>query len=322
MADVLFDFDNPGDAARSLKRIAQAMLRAGQPVVSHNFDPKVRRSSDISYRQALLTLASGQTVMLMIKLTGDVYRVLLNGSVLPIKNQDGIKAVGEIAGAAERNQTKFQAAQARKKAELPKGIRTTAPKMAEVLAQRTTELDTLISEKTAVRDALKAELGPEAALDSVDQPTGFPKKWHDGKTYNRDQFTLEPTDEHGEMPPGWVLKPDAVPVDVLDSVMLKPWTDEHQAALQLALSVADETALDSVGDLDAAVSNLQIALGIVENNAPINEAAGNTEQAALERENAESFHKALKLLISNAGDELSGADLEGQQSLFGDANAA
>ncbi|MBM1204778.1 MULTISPECIES: hypothetical protein [Pseudomonas] len=40
MADVLFDFDNPGDAARSLKRVAQAMQRAGQPVVSHDFDAK------------------------------------------------------------------------------------------------------------------------------------------------------------------------------------------------------------------------------------------------------------------------------------------
>lgn len=181
MADVLFDFDNQGDATRSLKRVAQAMLRAGQPVVSHDFDPKLRRTSGVGYRQALLTLASGQTVTLMVKQTGDVYRVLLNGAVLPIKNQDGIKAIGEIAAAAERNQKKFQAAQARIKAQLPKGIRTAAPKMAEALAQRNTELDALISEKTAERDGLKAELGPEAALDSVEQPRGFPKKWHDGK---------------------------------------------------------------------------------------------------------------------------------------------
>lgn len=310
MADVLFDFDNQGDATRSLKRVAQAMLRAGQPVVSHDFDPKLRRTSGVGYRQALLTLASGQTVTLMVKQTGDVYRVLLNGAVLPIKNQDGIKAIGEIAAAAERNQKKFQAAQARIKAQLPKGIRTAAPKMAEALAQRNTELDTLISEKTAERDGLKAELGPEAALDSVEQPKGFPKKWHDGKTYNRDQFTLEPTDEHGELPPGWVLKPDAVPVDVMDSVELKPWTEEHAAALQLAVSIEAGTALDAVGDLSAAMATLQIALDTVENNAPINEAAGKVEQANLERENAESFRKALAILDDATGSVLSSAALE------------
>lgn len=165
MADVLFDFDNPSDAARSLKRVAQAMQRAGQPVVSHDFDAKLRRTSGINYRQALLTLASGQTVTLMVKQTGDVFRVLLNGAVLPIKNQEGIKAIGEIAAAAERNQAKFQAAQARQKVALPKGIRTAAPKMAEALALRNTELDAQIAEKTAERDALKAELGD--ALDSV-----------------------------------------------------------------------------------------------------------------------------------------------------------
>ena len=310
MADVLFDFDNQGDATRSLKRVAQAMLRAGQPVVSHDFDPKLRRTSGVGYRHALLPLASGQTVTLMVKQTGDVYRVLLNGAVLPIKNQDGIKAIGEIAAAAERNQKKFQAAQARIKAQLPKGIRTAAPKMAEALAQRNTELDALISEKTAERDGLKAELGPEAALDSVEQPRGFPKKWHDGKTYNRDQFTLEPTDEHGELPPGWVLKPDAVPVDVLDSVELKPWTEEHAAALQLAASIEAGTALDAVGDLSAAMATLQIALDTVENNAPINEAAGKVEQANLERESAESFRKALAILDDATGSVLSSAALE------------
>lgn len=172
MAELLFDFDNHSNAKRSLKRVAQAMLRAGQPVVSSDFDEKVRRTAGVSYRQALLTLASGQTITLMVKLTGDVYRVLLNGASLPIKNQDGLKAVAEIAAAAERNQEKFQAAQARKQVELPKGLRTAAPKMEQVLQNRLSELDAQISERTAARDALRAELG-DAALDSASEPDGL-----------------------------------------------------------------------------------------------------------------------------------------------------
>ena len=319
MADVLFDFDNTADAERSLKKVAQVMQRAGQAVVSYNFDPKLRRSSGVNYRQALLTLASGQLVTLMVKQTGDVFRVLLNGAAMPIKNQDSIKALGEIAAAAERNQVKFQASQARKKVALPKGIRTAAPKMADALAQRNSELDALISEKIVERNALKTELGE--ALDAVQptgQPRGFPKQESDGKFYNRDQYDLVPLDEHGELPPGWVLKRDAVPVSEpgakLDSVELKPWTEEHAAALQLAVSIESGTALDAVDDLAAAVATLQVALDTVENNAPINEAAGHVEQAALERESAESFRKALAILDDAADEEFEAA--EGQEQLF------
>jgi hypothetical protein len=271
MADVLFDFDNPGDAERSLKKVAQVMQRAGQAVVSHSFDPKLRRSSGVNYRQALLTLASGQLVTLMVKQTGDVFRVLLNGAALPIKNQDSIKALGEIAAAAERNQVKFQASQARKKVALPKGIRTAAPKMAEALAQRNSELDALISEKIVERNALKTELGE--ALDAVGDDAGK-----------------------------------------AESAELKPWTGEHAAALQLAASIEAGTALDAVDDLAAAIASLQVALDTVENNAPINEAAGHVEQAALERESAESFRKALAILDDAANEEFEPA--EGQEQLF------
>ncbi len=261
MAELLFDFDNPADAKRSLKRVAQAMLRAGQPVVSSDFDQKVRRTSGVSYRQAMLTLASGQTVTLQIKLTGDVFRVLLNGQVLPIKNQDGLKAIAEIAAAAERNQAKFQKAQARKLVELPKSIRTAAPRMEQALQTRIVELDAQITERTAERDALKAELG-EQALDSVDE------------------------------------------------------------AVALAARVISGEALDSA-DLSGAVATLRIALDAVETNAPIHEAAGNAEQAALSRANAESFRQALQVLDS-VPDEEEGdddedeslADPESQASLF------
>lgn len=339
MADVLFDFDNPSDATRSLKRVAQAMQRAGQPVVSHDFDPKLRRTGGIGFRQALLTLASGQTVTLMVKQTGDVYRVLLNGAVLPIKNQDGIKAIGEIAAAAERNQAKFQAAQARQKVALPKGIRTAAPKMAEALAQRNTELDAQIAEKTAERDALKAELGE--ALDSVLDAAGGDDNKPDWSTHDWPQIVQNNNGNWFGVKAGWkmdihedfkegetfsllsedgqFLKRTKILGDwrqslesrpVLDSVELQPWTADHEESLQLARSIADGVALDSVGDLSAAVATLQIALGTVENNAPINEAAGNIEQAALERNNAESFRKALAILDDASGTVLSDAALE------------
>jgi hypothetical protein len=163
--DTLFDFDNQADSQRSLKRISQAMLRAGQPVVSSEFNLKTQRTAGVSFRSALLTLASGQTVTLRVKLTGDIFQVLLNKSVLPIKDQSGTGAIAEIAAAATANQKKFQAAQARQKAELPKGIKSTAPTMLAALTTRSAFLDDQIKEASATRDGLRRELG--IALDAV-----------------------------------------------------------------------------------------------------------------------------------------------------------
>lgn len=51
------------------------------------------------------------------------------------------------------------------------------------------------------------------------------------------------------------------------------------------------------------IAELEIALATAENNAPINMAEGNLDQADLERRNAESFRAAIKLL--KEGKELS-----------------
>lgn len=305
MPDVLFDFDNPADTQRSLKRIAQLMQRAGQPVVSHDFDPKVKRTSGVSYHQALLTLASGQTVTLMVKLTGDVFRVLLNGAVLPIHQQEDTKAIAEIAAAAQRNQAKFQAQQARIKVDLPKGIRTAAPKMADALAERISYLDSQIAERGEVRDGLKRELG--MTLDSVgaqylssgatdtllamyateslasEDGDVLSKQGRDelyeAKLINRDDGA------------NWLLPAGIELAESLTAARL----DSVAQGQTLADDVLQGACLDGA-DHSAAVATLQNALAVVDNNAPINEAAGNLEQAALERASAESFRQALAVL--------------------------
>lgn len=166
-----FEFADQASATKSLKRIAQLMQRAGQPVVSQNFDPKLKRTSGVSYREALLTLASGQTVTLRVTQSGDIYAVLLNGSARPIHSHDDpIKAVAEIAKMADSNQAAFQKAQSRVKVELPKGVRTAAPRMEVALQARATELDTQIAERQGQIADLKTELG-EPSLDAVSEPT-------------------------------------------------------------------------------------------------------------------------------------------------------
>lgn len=283
-----FDFSDQTAASKALKKIAQLMQRAGQPVVSTSFDAKLKRTSGVSYREAMLTLASGQTVTLRVTQTGDVFQVLLNGSVKPIHQQhDPIKAVGEIAKLADANQAAFQKTLARVKVELPKGVKTAAPRMAEALQARSTELDTQIAERQQQVADLKAELG-ETALDAV--PSGWPRLEADGQFYNRDQYDLVPTDEHGEMPPGLVLKPEAVAV-VLDGA-------DVTEAVGLAERVLGGIVLDSADGMAAAVAQLGVALQVVEHNEPINRAQGNIEQADLEAGNAASFRAAIAALDS------------------------
>jgi hypothetical protein len=50
---------------------------------------------------------------------------------------------------------------------------------------------------------------------------------------------------------------------------------------------------------DAAISQLMISAENCENNAPIHEAEGNVEQAALSRANAESYRAAIAALATN-----------------------
>lgn len=56
----------------------------------------------------------------------------------------------------------------------------------------------------------------KVAMDGASEATVTPqetRQHHDGLHYPKDQFDLVPTDEHGEMPPGYVLKAGATPVE-------------------------------------------------------------------------------------------------------------
>lgn len=160
------DFSSAASAATALKKVKQLMIRAGQAVVATEFIDKPKRTNGITYREAFLTLASGQGVTLRVTAAGDIYQVLLNNSVVPIKaHDDTAKAVAEIAALAEKNQAAFQKAQARKAIALPPGMTTPAPKMAAVLAERVAQLDTQIAERRATVAGLQAQLG--ALTDSM-----------------------------------------------------------------------------------------------------------------------------------------------------------
>jgi hypothetical protein len=313
------DFSSAASAATALKKVKQLMIRAGQAVVATEFIDKAKRSNGMTYREALLTLASGQIVTLRVTATGDIYQVLLNNSVVPIKaHDDTAKAVAEIAALAEKNQAAFQKAQARKAIALPPGMSTPAPKMAVVLTERVAQLDTQIAERRVQVNELKAQLGQAALLDGVNDLSGAETDTLAALVNSKHAL------EAGDIPSKVGLQTLIERGYAEDDSGVYHATDAGKARLKaMAPALLDSLAvayiaardivagkpelLDSVGT-GGAVAVLRIALETVETNYPINLAAGNLEQAELEKRNAESFRLAIGMLDS-AGPALSDTGL-------------
>lgn len=147
MDTMLFDFNNMD---KSAKEAAKFFARAGANVVQHDVSTSVKRSSGVSYREVYLTFADSQQLTLRVKASGDIFQVMLNGKMLPVKNQsDHIKAVSEVVAAMDAGRTKFQKLLAAAKVKLPPAIKTTAPKMEQVLTEKRDALKTAIDEVRA-----------------------------------------------------------------------------------------------------------------------------------------------------------------------------
>lgn len=95
---------------------------------------------------------------------------------------------------------------------------------------------------------------------------------------------------------------DSVALDVEKLALLKATAD----------SIVGGVVLDGA-NMGCALAELRIALDVVETNAPINEAAGNLDQAALERDCAKSFREAISLLDAAKGEpDADGEDFDPQ----------
>lgn len=161
-SNFIFTFEELGSAKdKALKQVVKQFTKAGAVVAgSPEVGTSTKRTAGISYREVFVTFVDSQQVTLRVKQSGDIYQVLLNGKVIPIKNQDDhAAAVAEIVGAMNAGRAKFEKALVAAKVKLPAGIRTAAPKMEQVLTEKRDALKDAIQ---AVRDEI-ASLTPAAA---------------------------------------------------------------------------------------------------------------------------------------------------------------
>lgn len=142
---LIFDFFELSEKDKSINKAKRFFEQAGALVTSLDVDSKVKRVASVSYREVHFGFADSQTVSFGVKETGDVYQVKINGRLTPLKNQDDhLKAIGEIVAAMAKGRAKFQAALAKVKVDLPKSIRTAAPKMEAVLREQIAVVDEAI----------------------------------------------------------------------------------------------------------------------------------------------------------------------------------
>jgi ribosomal protein S19E (S16A) len=325
------DFTSASAAEGALKKVKQWMVRGGQPVVATEFNDKPKRTNNMTYREASLTLASGQLITLRVNATGDIFQALLNKSVVPIKNHDDMaKAVGELASLADKNQAAFQKAQARVKVALPPGLSTPKPKIAEVMQQRVTALDNQIADRKATVADLQQKLGAMTDSTGAEPPSlsdaaedvlralGARGPLEDGDVPSkagRDELeALGYIDRYTEQGANVLNVKGRSALDtilaMLDSTGAQAVVEEPEAqapAMTLAgayvaareILAADPAMLDSAATAGA-VAQLRMALDVVETNYPINVEAGNLEQAQLQKDLAESFKLAIGMLDSAA----------------------
>ncbi len=139
--NILFTFEELTGKDKPTRELTRIFKRAGVDVAQVDVNPSIKRTSGITYRELLLTFADSQQVVLRIKQTGDVYQILLNGKVMPLRAQDDhAAAVAEVVKAMDASRAAFQKKLTMVRPALPPSIRTAAPQMLQQLSKRRDDL--------------------------------------------------------------------------------------------------------------------------------------------------------------------------------------
>lgn len=156
--NLIFTFADMSVKDKAAKQVTKYFSRAGANVVSQDVSTQVKRTSGISYREMTLVFADSQKIVFRIKQSGDIYQVLLNSKLTPIKHQDDhVGAVTELVQIMDAGRTKFQIKLAAAQVRIPPAIKTAAPKMLQVLTEKRDGLKNAIA---AVREEIAALKGP------------------------------------------------------------------------------------------------------------------------------------------------------------------
>jgi len=141
---------------KATKAVTRYFTRAGVKVVSSEVSNKEKTTSGVKYKEMTLAFSDSQTVTLKIKSSGDIFNVLINKKLVPIKNQDNhIKAIAEITKILNSGRDKFTSKQAKLKVAIPASARTARKNIYKVLVEQRDTLKELVAEKRTELETLK-----------------------------------------------------------------------------------------------------------------------------------------------------------------------
>lgn len=146
MKNILFSFDDLSSKDKAVKALQKQFGKEGVEILKLDVDSKIRRTSNLNYREVTLFFVDSQQVTLRIAQSGDVYQVLVNGKIIPIANQDDHgKAVSEIVAVLNRGRAAYQEKLAKAKVALPEGIKTAAVPMEKALTRKRDDLKVAVA---------------------------------------------------------------------------------------------------------------------------------------------------------------------------------
>ena len=145
MGTLVFNFNDLASAVAA-QALSLYFKGAGEQVAQTTVDPQIRTSSDIAYKTIDVTFADGQKLTLLVKESGDIFSVLLNGKALPLTAQDDQEAaMAEMVKAMDDGRAAFQDALTKTQAVVPSTIRMSTPKVEAVLQARLASLNEAIA---------------------------------------------------------------------------------------------------------------------------------------------------------------------------------
>lgn len=159
MKTLIFNVEAVTQNDKAIREATRLFTRAGVQVVSTVIAPQLMKRAGVAYRNIDFTFADGQTVTMAVKVTGDVFEVRINNSVVPLRQQDDhAKAIAEIAALLDKKRLAFQRSLARIRVPLPPSVRVSR---ATMLAAKTEKRDAL-KEAVSLAEAELAEITGEA----------------------------------------------------------------------------------------------------------------------------------------------------------------
>lgn len=167
MKNILFKFEAITENSREIKTIKSQFLKHGVGVVSFD-QSSIKRANGISFKELTFGLNDSQSVSVRVKQSGDVYQVMVNGKVLPLKNQDDHEAaIKEIAGKVDGGRAAFQRKLAAVKIAIPAGIKSTAAQTESALTEKRDNLKAAIAAVDEEIAAVQTALANRASAPAI-----------------------------------------------------------------------------------------------------------------------------------------------------------